>query len=48
MLYHPGPRALIRRPFATPILTGAADWSITEKTLTITNGDRGLVYRGTP
>lgn len=26
-------------------LTGEANWSITEKTLTITNGDRGLVYR---
>lgn len=30
------------------ILTGEAEWSITEKTLTITNGDHGLVYRGTP
>jgi heat shock protein HslJ len=27
------------------ILSGEADWSITEKTLTITSGDRGLVYR---
>jgi heat shock protein HslJ len=27
------------------VLTGSAQWSITEKTLTITNGDRGLVYR---
>jgi heat shock protein HslJ len=27
------------------VLAGSADWSITEKTLTITKGDQGLVYR---
>lgn len=27
------------------VLDGAVEWSITEKTLTLTKGDRGLVYR---
>jgi heat shock protein HslJ len=30
------------------VLDGAAEWSITEQTLTITKGDRGLVYRAAP
>lgn len=30
------------------VLTGPAEWSITEQTLTITKGDRGLVYRAAP
>jgi heat shock protein HslJ len=30
------------------VLRAAVAWSITEKTLTLTNGDHGLVYRATP
>jgi heat shock protein HslJ len=30
------------------VLDGAAEWSITEQTLTLTKGDRGLVYRAAP
>jgi hypothetical protein len=27
------------------VLGGDVEWSITDKTLTLTNGDHGLVYR---
>ena len=30
------------------VLDGAVEWSITEKTLTLTKGDRGLVYKAAP
>ena len=30
------------------VLDGAVEWSITEKTLTLTRGDRGLVYKAAP
>lgn len=30
------------------VLDGAVEWSITEKTLTLTKGDHGLVYRAVP
>lgn len=30
------------------VLDGAVEWSITEKTLTLTKGDRGLIYQAAP